>query len=113
MSVSIHYPNNSKEIQTFISSSDICVIDFYADWCGPCKKLSPYLEKYSKEFSNVEIVKVNVDDLNIDKIILSSVEFSIRSLPTILFFKNGIYKDQIMGYNPDGIYTIIKNLSNE
>ena len=57
-----------------------CVIDFYADWCGPCKQLTPILKQISQEDLNVDIYKVNVDDSH-----ELSVAFGIKSIPTLLF----------------------------
>lgn len=107
----IYHPSSKSELQNVVLNHHLIVIDFYADWCGPCKKLSPILEKIAEDYPNVQIVKVNVDDLDIDKITLSSVEFSISALPTILFFKNSIFKEKVMGYNPDAILKLVQQLA--
>lgn len=56
------------------------IIDFYAEWCQPCKQLSPILEELSKEYSNINIFKINVDE---EKELASA--FGIQSIPTMLF----------------------------
>jgi len=60
------------------------LVDFYADWCGPCKMLAPILENISNDRSNVKIIKVDVD-----KVSQISQEFGIMSIPTLMVFKNG------------------------
>jgi thioredoxin len=77
-----------------ITNSDkIVIIDFYAIWCGPCKKLSPMLEEFSKEYnSKIRIVKIDVD-----KNPLISQYFRIESIPLLLFYKDGKLVNQVMG----------------
>jgi len=69
------------------------VIDFGAEWCGPCRAIGPILEELAQEMGEkVDIVKVNVDDNpNI------SAQYGIRSIPTLLIFKGGEVKDTIVG----------------
>ena len=76
-----------------IRSTKPVVADFYATWCGPCKILSPRLDKLAGSFTNeIKFVKINVDeapDL--------SQRFNIQGIPTLLFFKNGKVVDRIVG----------------
>ena len=60
------------------------LVDFYADWCGPCRMLAPVLQDISSERSNVKIVKVNVDEA--EKV---AQRFGIMSIPTLMVFKDG------------------------
>ncbi len=60
------------------------LVDFYADWCGPCRMLAPVLQDISSERSNVKIVKVNVDEA--EKV---AQRFGIMSIPTLIVFKDG------------------------
>ncbi len=69
------------------------LLDFYADWCGPCKMLSPIIEEVSDEYPAVKFFKVNVDE-NPDL----AVKFGIVSIPTLIVFKNGKIASQKMGY---------------
>ena len=85
--------DNIKEI---IESGKPVVIDFWAEWCGPCRMVSPILEELSEEFSGkVEIGKLNVDD-NIN----TPNEYGIRNIPTIPFFKDGKLVDKQIGATP-------------
>ena len=85
--------DNIKEI---IESGKPVVIDFWAEWCGPCRMVSPIVEEPAEEFSGkVEIGKLNVDD-NIN----TPNEYGIRNIPTILFFKDGKMVDKQIGATP-------------
>jgi thioredoxin 1 len=81
-------------------SSTPVVVDFYADWCPPCKMVSPTLEKLSTEYQGkVLFVKVNVDD----EPELAS-KFGIMSIPTVIFFAKGEARDAIIGAVPAEAY---------
>jgi thioredoxin 1 len=78
--------------QVYESATPV-VVDFYADWCGPCRMVSPVLEKLSGEYEGkVKFVKLNVDD---DPEIASN--FGIMSIPTVLFFAKGKARDAVIG----------------
>ena len=79
-----------KESDFFeIIKNQTCLVDFYADWCGPCKMLLPVLD----EIDFIDILKVNVDEYpEIAK------KFGIMSIPTLIFFKNGLEQEREIGY---------------
>jgi thioredoxin 1 len=80
-----------------VIQSDIpVVVDFWAIWCGPCRTVAPILEQIAEEYSGrIKVAKLDVDhNPNI------AVKYGIRSIPTILFFKNGNFSDQIIGAYP-------------
>lgn len=60
------------------------VVDFWAEWCGPCKMIAPSLEEISEENTAIDVVKVNIDE-NPDL----AAQFGVRSIPTLMLFKNG------------------------
>lgn len=70
----------------------VVVVDFYADWCGPCKRIAPALEKMAEKHDNVRFYKVNVEE-NTD----ISKRYKISAMPTILFFKSGEQVDKVVG----------------
>lgn len=69
------------------------IIDFYGDWCAPCKTFAPKFEKVSKEFGNIDFAKYDIDE---DEKVLS-IKLEIRSVPTIIIFNKGEEIDRIMG----------------
>ena len=87
---------NSSEFSALLQEDKLLVVDFYATWCGPCKKLSPTLDEVSEEFAGqVNIVKVDVDESED-----LALNYGIRSVPTVLFFKNGQQVDKFVGALP-------------
>ena len=73
----------------------LVLIDFYADWCGPCKMLTPILEEINKENEDVRIIKVNIDDSRF----LASY-YQIQSIPTLVLLKNGQFLNKMIGFRP-------------
>jgi thioredoxin 1 len=68
------------------------VVDFWAEWCGPCKALGPILEQAASEFSNVKVVKLNIDE-NMD----SPIQYGVRGIPTMIAFKGGQPVSNLVG----------------
>ena len=77
----INEDNFEKEV---LESEKTVLIDFFADWCGPCKMLSPIIEHFAKENEKVKVVKINVDELPD-----LAVKYGVRSIPTLVVIKNG------------------------
>ena len=79
-----------------IKDNGVVLVDFYADWCGPCKMISPILEELAKEYEGkVTIVKVNVDE-NGD----IAGRYGVMSIPNLVLFKNGDVVEQVVGFQP-------------
>ena len=81
--------NFKKEV---LEESKTVLIDFYADWCGPCKMLAPVLEEIAKENTNTKFVKINVDDAQ-----ELAMEYNIMSIPTLVVIKNGKEINRMVG----------------
>ena len=90
-----------KEKLNDVIKEGIWIVDFYADWCGPCKMLGPVLETV-----DANILKINVDTHE-----ELSVQYGIMSIPTICFFKDGELKQKVVGFrNKDEIEQILKSI---
>ena len=74
----------------------VAVVDFWATWCGPCRMIAPILEQLSVEYEG----KVRVAKLDVDTNQKTSMRFNVRSIPTLLFFKDGKLVDQVIGAVP-------------
>ena len=89
--------NNFKS--TVLDTPGIAVVDFWAEWCGPCRMVGPVVEELAKEYEGRAIIgKVNVD--NNPEI---SMKFGIRNIPALLYFKNGEIVDKQIGAVPKNV----------
>lgn len=74
----------------------VAVVDFWAAWCGPCRMIAPIVDQLATEYSG----KVKVAKLDVDSNARTASRFNVRSIPMLLFFKNGRVVDQIIGAQP-------------
>ncbi len=86
--ISIEQYNNE-----ILKSDKLVLIDFFADWCGPCKMLAPVIEQVAQENSDVEVVKVNVDE-----VAELAAMYKVASIPTLVFLKNGELVKEHVGF---------------
>lgn len=75
-----------------LKSEKTVLIDFYADWCGPCKMISPIVEAVAKENKDIKVVKVNVDDAQD-----LAIKYEVMSIPTLVVIKNGQEINRLIG----------------
>jgi thioredoxin 1 len=88
--------NDGNFDEVVIKSDKPVVVDFWAEWCGPCRMIAPIIEEISNEFSGKAlVVKCDVDNSP-----AVALKYNIRNIPTILFFKNGIVADKQVGAVP-------------
>ena len=88
---------NDQDFKSDVLESDkFVLVDFWAEWCGPCKAIAPSLEEISEEMKDkLKVVKVNVDENP-----TVSQSYSIRSIPALMIFKNGVKVSEKMGALP-------------
>ena len=84
-----------------LDSDKVALVDFWAAWCGPCQVLGPVIEELAGEFEN----KVVIAKLNVDENPNTAAQYGIRSIPTMLIFKNGEVVDQMVGAMPKNMIT--------
>lgn len=90
----IHHIENERILSEVLKNEKLVIIDFFAEWCGPCQMLSPILVEIEKEYSEkLEIYKVNVDENQ-----ECAMRYGITAMPTLLFFKNGEEVERQVGY---------------
>jgi thioredoxin 1 len=108
MSSNIHSPKTYKEYKNlFDELSDIIIVDFYADWCGPCKKLAVSFKEWCKEFKKLSIIKVDVDNDEFDDL---KEKYEVKGIPRILIFNNGNLIKDITGNRPDDILKVLNKV---
>jgi thioredoxin 1 len=78
-----------------LTSQGVTIVDFYADWCGPCKKISPILDRISDESTEVHFAKVNTDHSSLGK------EYHVTGLPTVILFVNGQEANRFVGFKDE------------
>ena len=86
---------NKDNFDSAIKSEKPVLLDFYADWCGPCKMVAPVLEEIAQEREDVLIGKINVDESGI-----LAAKYQVVNIPTMILFKDGKEQGRIIGFRP-------------
>jgi len=85
-----------KSFDNDIKTGELVLVDFWAEWCGPCRAVSPVIDELAGEYKGkLKVLKVNVDDNQ-----NTAMKFQVMSIPTILFLKNGQEVDKVVGAMP-------------
>ena len=84
---------NKSNFNEIVASEKLVVIDFWAEWCGPCRAISPVIDELAKEFEDKAVIgKVDVDSNS-----AIAEKYGIRNIPTVIFIKNGAVVDKTVG----------------
>ena len=96
--------NNQNFDNEVLNNNGVALVDFYADWCGPCKMVAPIVNEIANERSDITVGKVNVDENN-----SLAIKYGVVSIPTLIVFKDGKEQTRIVGYRPkEDILAILK-----
>lgn len=85
---------NESNFDEVISSNEVVLVDFWADWCGPCKMLSPVIEEIAADYDG----KISVGKVNVDDNASLAERYGIMSIPAVFIFKNGEVKEKLIGF---------------
>ena len=96
MSLEVSDQNFEEEV---IKSNEPVLVDFWAPWCGPCRMVTPVLDKLAQKYQG----KFKFCKLNVDENPKTATKFKVMSIPTLMFFKNGQVADTVIGAAPEGV----------
>jgi thioredoxin 1 len=85
-----------EDFDTQVKEKRLLLVDFWAEWCGPCRMIAPSLEELATEYKD----RVTVGKVNVDENRKVATKFGVRSIPTLLFFRDGARVDQVVGAHP-------------
>jgi thioredoxin 1 len=96
---------NLAELRETLEKNNVVIVDFWAPWCGPCRFISPVLEKMSESATGIYFAKVDVDEAED-----ISQEYGIRAMPTFIAFKDGEKVDEVVGADPSKLQRMVEQL---
>ncbi|MDE6953443.1 MAG: thioredoxin [Erysipelotrichales bacterium] len=86
---------NTQEFKDLVSNNEVVFVDFFANWCGPCKMLAPIVEQFADKHPEVKVVKIDVDQEQ-----SLAMEYQVQSIPTLITLKNGQPVARQLGFMP-------------
>jgi len=92
--MAIQFTDDNFEVEVLKSEIPV-LVDFFADWCGPCQAIAPMIETLAKEFDG----KIKIGKVNVDENPQTPSKYGVRGIPNLIFFKNGEVVEQIVGAN--------------
>ncbi|KAF4339667.1 thioredoxin [Fusarium beomiforme] len=104
--MTVHEVKSLPEFRDVLEKNKVVLVDFWATWCGPCRFISPIVEKLSESVDTIHFIKVDVDvaeDV--------SQEYGIRAMPTFMLFKDGEKVDEVVGADPGKLEKLVQNYS--
>lgn len=101
----IHHIEDEKILAEVINNDKLVIIDFFAEWCGPCQMLTPVLKALDEKYNDkIEVYKVNVDESQ-----NAAMRYGVTAMPTLVFFKDGEEVERQIGYmDEDELENLIK-----
>jgi thioredoxin 1 len=107
-SKNVYAATDSNFESDVLQSNQLTIVDFWAEWCGPCRLLGPTIEQVADEYTG----KIKVFKMNVDENPTVPTRFHIRGIPTVIFFKGGQVVDQLVGNHPKNtiVQTVQKHL---
>ncbi|MBQ8183837.1 MAG: thioredoxin [Clostridia bacterium] len=87
--------NNENFADEILNGKGIALVDFYADWCGPCQMVAPIVAEIANERADITVGKINVDEAG-----EIAMKYDVMSIPTLIVFKDGKEQSRIVGYRP-------------
>mmetsp|Transcript_17357 Transcript_17357/g.34093 ORF Transcript_17357/g.34093 Transcript_17357/m.34093 type:complete len:106 (-) Transcript_17357:491-808(-) len=97
------------ELATVLEDNELVIVDFTADWCGPCKHIAPFFEELSKkeEFQGIKFIKLDIDEAEED-----ASSYQVNAVPTFIAFKKGESVQRVTGASRDSILAALQALKN-
>ncbi|MFW5991585.1 MAG: thioredoxin [Halanaerobiaceae bacterium] len=87
--------NDSNFNKEVLKSKQPVLVDFWAEWCGPCRMVAPVVKEIARDYDNIKVCKLNVDENQ-----STASRYGVMSIPTLILFENGKIKEKITGYMP-------------
>jgi len=99
----VHEVSSVEEFNSIIDTDGLVIVDFHAQWCGPCKRIAPMLEQLADKYTNVTFIKVDVDALP-----TIATFYQIKAMPTFILIKSGIKVDESVGASIPRVESLIQ-----